>query len=252
MDEAREILATDEFNAPANRYLGWWHLRNIDIRQDNLSLTISALERATQSDPFDSQSWYLLGRAHMQNCFTTGSPSLIPVHSSLQCAIRGNSRCPDYWVYFGVVYYMAKGYHDSLSAISRAIILNPYFAFFWYNIAILYNAVGQDKDTMDALERALDLDDTFMEARNLMDGLQTGRGYGTGELHGPSGLALPMMVPQLLHVSETTAPREGGQDINIKPLQLDSGYGGGSYDVESSSDEDDEWEDVRDVEVSDE
>lgn len=44
VDEAREILATDEFNAPANRYLGWWNLRYNDP-----SLVVGALEKAAMS-----------------------------------------------------------------------------------------------------------------------------------------------------------------------------------------------------------
>jgi ubiquitin domain-containing protein len=57
IQEARDILGRDNANAPANRYLGWWHLRH-DM---NPKLAIYALEKAAKSSMTSDISisdWY--------------------------------------------------------------------------------------------------------------------------------------------------------------------------------------------------
>lgn len=146
--EARAILAEDASNASANRYLGWWSLTH-----DEPFLAATSLERATMSsmilvsfhgirliffsDPFDGQSWYLLGRAYLELHETKHPSALLLAYDCFQAAVYGNGRCPDYWLSVGVLYYLADEYPNSLDAISIVLKLSPYLPFAWYNLGIL-------------------------------------------------------------------------------------------------------------------
>lgn len=236
IDEARAILAEDALNASANRYSGWWSLT-----LNKPFLAAGALQKATTSSPFDSQSWYLLGRAYLKLHEFNYDEALRLAHGCFQAAVRGNSLCPDYWLSVGALYYRGNQYLASLDAVARAIRLNHHLPLGWYNLGILYNVVGQDEDTITALGRALELDPRFPGANDIVQGLQTKRGYGENQSRGPSGLGLEMHLPTLLHVSDTSPLAQGRQDIHINPLHVHPDDNLGRYDIME-----DEWEDISD------
>jgi glucose repression mediator protein len=83
------------------------------------------------SDPFDSQTWYLLGRAFMD------IQQPIKAIVAYREAIWLDYSCPGYFHSLGVLYYSEQQHLDSLDYLSRGIRLNPYIPEAWYNLGVL-------------------------------------------------------------------------------------------------------------------
>lgn len=102
-----------------------------------ISVSFHGIRLIFFSDPFDSQSWYLLGRAYLELHETKYRSALLLANGCFQAAIRGNGSCPDYWLSVPVFYYLAGAYLDSIDVITQVLRLNPYLPLAWYNVGIL-------------------------------------------------------------------------------------------------------------------
>jgi cytochrome c-type biogenesis protein CcmH/NrfG len=85
----------------------------------------------TLSDPFDSQTWYLLGRAYMEFCDM--QRALQKFHE----AIYRNGTFPGYWHSLGVAYYILDNLRECIACFSNSLRLNPYIPENWYCLGVL-------------------------------------------------------------------------------------------------------------------
>lgn len=80
-------------------------------------------------------------------------------YEAYQQAVYRDGKNPAFWCSIGVLYYAIMQFHDSLDAYSRAIRINPYISEVWYNLGALYESCNdQMPDAIDAYQRAAQLD----------------------------------------------------------------------------------------------
>lgn len=82
-------------------------------------------------DKANVEYWYLLARAHMVR------QNYKPVYECLREALYIQSKCPSFWISFGILYWKVNQYRDSLDALNRSIRLNPFHYEAWFNLGVL-------------------------------------------------------------------------------------------------------------------
>mmetsp|Transcript_35121 Transcript_35121/g.139375 ORF Transcript_35121/g.139375 Transcript_35121/m.139375 type:complete len:1439 (-) Transcript_35121:2518-6834(-) len=108
------------------------------------------LQRASEIDPNDGQSWYLLGRVY------ASLKQFLPAYNAYQEAVHRDPGNPTYWCSIGVLYYNRAQYMDAMTAYARAIHLDPNLSEVWFDLGTLYEACDQPKDAIEAYRTALD------------------------------------------------------------------------------------------------
>jgi general transcriptional corepressor CYC8 len=56
---------------------------------------------------------------------------------SYQQAVTRVGSLPGYWTSIGLLYFAINQYRDSLDALARSVRLNPYISEHWYNLGVL-------------------------------------------------------------------------------------------------------------------
>lgn len=151
-DAYEKVLAENPSHAKVLQQLGWlYHQSNAGFQ--NQERAIQFLTKSLESDPNDSQSWYLLGRAYM------AGQNYNKAYEAYQQAVYRDGKNPTFWCSIGVLYYQINQFRDALDAYSRAIRLNPYISEVWFDLGSLYESCNnQLSDAIDAYARAADLD----------------------------------------------------------------------------------------------
>ena len=146
------VLAENPNHAKVLQQLGWlYHQSNAGFNDQERA--IQFLTKSLESDPNDSQSWYLLGRAYM------AGQNYNKAYEAYQQAVYRDGKNPTFWCSIGVLYYQINQYRDALDAYSRAIRLNPYISEVWFDLGSLYESCNnQISDAIDAYARAAELD----------------------------------------------------------------------------------------------
>lgn len=146
------VLAENPSHAKVLQQLGWlYHQSNAGFQ--NQERAIQFLTKSLESDPNDSQSWYLLGRAYM------AGQNYNKAYEAYQQAVYRDGKNPTFWCSIGVLYYQINQFRDALDAYSRAIRLNPYISEVWFDLGSLYESCNnQISDAIDAYARAAELD----------------------------------------------------------------------------------------------
>ncbi|PWN53606.1 hypothetical protein IE53DRAFT_136811 [Violaceomyces palustris] len=146
------VLAENPSHAKVLQQLGWlYHQSNAGFT--NQERAIQFLTKSLESDPNDSQSWYLLGRAYM------AGQNYNKAYEAYQQAVYRDGKNPTFWCSIGVLYYQINQFRDALDAYSRAIRLNPYISEVWFDLGSLYESCNnQISDAIDAYARAAELD----------------------------------------------------------------------------------------------
>ncbi|KAF8831960.1 hypothetical protein HHX47_DHR1000836 [Lentinula edodes] len=129
------------------------------IKQDfskflnNEALAIKHFTNCIEADPSDAQSWYLLGRAYLDNHnYTKASETFWE-------AVQRDDGNPIFWCAIGALYSHIDQNHSALDAYSRALHINPYISEAWLGLGGLYEKCGnQTSDAITAYTRASSLD----------------------------------------------------------------------------------------------
>lgn len=164
LDEALEALSKDERDTKANQFMGWWYL----TQENEAKRAIEHLEAAEESGIIDhhqvntnqklillsgtdytGQTLYLLGRAfshsvedRLPHGATDRMDSMSAIamrkaHEYYQRSIHRNGRSPSCWLSIARFFYMMGQPRDSLDNLARAMRLNPFRWEFWYNLGVL-------------------------------------------------------------------------------------------------------------------
>lgn len=205
------VLAENPSHAKVLQQLGWlYHQSNAGFQ--NQERAIQFLTKSLESDPNDSQSWYLLGRAYM------AGQNYNKAYEAYQQAVYRDGKNPTFWCSIGVLYYQINQFRDALDAYSRAIRLNPYISEVWFDLGSLYESCNnQTSDAIDAYARAAELDPDNENIRERLMLLRNAEARGEQVSSAPA--------PQDVH--PTAYANSGGAPG--PPSQLGGGPAPGQY-----------------------
>lgn len=140
-----KALEYDQNHVRALQQLGRLYYKEQD------EAAIEYMKRATEIDPKDGLSWYLLGRCYM------AAHSYEPAYVAYKQAVAVDPDNPNIWCSLGVLYYKLQQNRDALDAYTRAIVLDPNLCEVWYNVGTLYDSSDQFSDALDAYKKAVEL-----------------------------------------------------------------------------------------------
>jgi histone demethylase len=118
-------------------------------KEERIRAAIGHLNRATQIDDTNGQSWYYLGR-----CYS----ALRDVNSAFnnyRKSIDKSEACADTWCSIGVLYQEQKQFMDALQAFICAVQLDPNHQEAWKDLGVLYEAKGQYHDAFVCYRRSI-------------------------------------------------------------------------------------------------
>ncbi|CVK91765.1 uncharacterized protein FPRN_09599 [Fusarium proliferatum] len=156
----------------ANAYVGLEILLAIGetISVDQIDIARNHLEVAVESDSSIPENWHLLSRACMR------AEDYERAYQCLQIAIYVESRCPSFWITLGILYFDIGQSRDCLDALTKAVELNAHIWEPWYNLSVLYDSCnGQHSDAADAFYKCLE---RKPELRNVRARLEAQQVYG--------------------------------------------------------------------------
>ncbi|KAK7012602.1 hypothetical protein R3P38DRAFT_3323820 [Favolaschia claudopus] len=138
---------------PILKQLVSW-LKHQDMRRfQNRNAAIQYLVSTLEAEPFDAQSWYLLGCAYM------AGQKYDQAYGAYEKAISCDNQNSTFWCSMGILYHETNQYRDALDAYTRAMRINPYAPEVWFNLGILYESCNdQMLDAIGAYERGVELD----------------------------------------------------------------------------------------------
>ncbi|KAI1039544.1 hypothetical protein LB505_002594 [Fusarium chuoi] len=133
IEEAYRRLNEDPNHAMANAYVGLEMLLAIGepISIDQIDIARNHLEVAVESDSSIPENWYLLSRACMK------AEDYERAYQCLRTAIYLESRCPSFWITLGILYFNIGQSRDCLDALTKAVELNAHIWEPWYNLGVL-------------------------------------------------------------------------------------------------------------------
>ncbi|KAH8802367.1 hypothetical protein DL96DRAFT_1718702 [Flagelloscypha sp. PMI_526] len=111
----------------------------------NQELAIQYSTKSLESDPSDSQSWYLLSCTYMVG------QNYNKAYEAYQQAVYCDGQNPTFWCLIGVLYFQINQFCDALDAYSHSICINPYISEVWFDLGSLYKSCNnQISDAIDA------------------------------------------------------------------------------------------------------
>lgn len=112
---------------------------------------IALLQRASQIEPNNALSHYLIGRMSM-----SASDYRVAYDSYQQAVFRDGSNA-DFWCAIGVLYFHMRQHRDAMDAYTCAIRINADLPEVWYDMGTLYEIYNQYNDAVDAYGRVLQI-----------------------------------------------------------------------------------------------
>ncbi|KAH8799614.1 TPR-like protein [Flagelloscypha sp. PMI_526] len=202
-DAYERVSADNPNHAKVWQQLGWLYHQEGSTFQ-NQELAIQYLTKSLESDPSDSQSWYLLGRAYM------AGQKYNKAYEAYQQAVYRDGRNPTFWCSIGVLYFQINQFRDALDAYSRAIRINPYISEVWFDLGSLYESCNnQISDAIDAYARASELDPNNTVITQRLQLLRQAQATGQ-TLPGPPG---PQDVHPTAYASTVNPPVMNGPNL---------------------------------------
>ncbi|KLP11417.1 uncharacterized protein FFB20_12586 [Fusarium fujikuroi] len=88
-------------------------------------------------------------------------------------AIYQESRCPSFWITLGILYFNIGQSRDCLDALTKAVELNAHIWEPWYNLGVLYDSCnGQHSDAADAFYKCLERNPELCNVRARLEAQQ--------------------------------------------------------------------------------
>ena len=181
------------------QHIAWLRLQDCPFQ--NVSTAVQLLNKASEIDPNDAQSWYILGRCHV------GQSEYNKAHHAYQQAVYRDERNPTLWCSIGILYYRIGQYKEALDAYSKAIRFNPFMSAVWYNLGTLYESCKQPPDAKDAYQHALEIDKDSTHVRERLRRLQLGA-ENPSLLEGLHPLP-PVLEPVAIRALDAADPAQG-------------------------------------------
>ncbi|KLO83774.1 uncharacterized protein LW93_558 [Fusarium fujikuroi] len=182
IEEAYRRLNEDPNHATSNAYVGLEMLLVVGetISVDQIDIARTHLEIAVESDSSIPENWYLLIRACMK------AEDHERAYQCLQTAVYIESRCPSFWITLGILYFNIGQSRDCLDTLTKAVELNAHIWEPWYNLGVLYDSCnGQHSDAADAFYKCLERKPELFDVRARLEAQQVyAEGINEGFLGG--------------------------------------------------------------------
>ncbi|KAJ1489147.1 hypothetical protein T484DRAFT_3534865 [Baffinella frigidus] len=164
MESYQNGMQDNANNPKLLQHIAWLRLQDCPFQ--NVTTAIQLLTKASEIDPSDAQSWYILGRCQV------GVREYNKAHHAYQQAVYRDERNPTLWCSIGILYYKIGQYKEALDAYSKATRFNPFMSAVWYNLGTLYESCKQPPDAKDAYQHALEIDKDSVHVRERLHRLQ--------------------------------------------------------------------------------
>lgn len=138
--------------ARAMRSLGIYYVRN-----ENLDLAASCLERALQLNSLFERSWFLLGCVYMQKCNWQSS-----LHALTRCVALDPDNS-DAWNNIAAAHMNLQHREEALGALKIAAKLQFDSAKVWENLLRVAMSLGETYEAIAAYRRVVDIQKTFAD-----------------------------------------------------------------------------------------
>jgi tetratricopeptide (TPR) repeat protein/tRNA A-37 threonylcarbamoyl transferase component Bud32 len=139
------------------------------IRESDPAKAESLLRQAAEVEPQSAASYFELGK------FYTAGKEYRKAIAAYRTAVKLDPKAPDPQFNLGFLYAQTKNYPAAEKAFLRVISLSPsYLDEVYYNLAVVQGRMGKRKESMNNLERALELNPNNAKAKEHLQRLKAG------------------------------------------------------------------------------